>query len=79
MDDIRRLRRVVLDEVVKASYARILREKIHEDLHELLTKRLDSGEIHDDASLAQFWRSFETTVDLLKRESVDELVESRKV
>ncbi len=65
------LRRVVLDEAIKASREYMAKEKVREDLQRMIADRVASGEIKDDAALRDFWKTLEMAAGALKMVPVD--------
>jgi hypothetical protein len=66
VDKLGELRRLVLDEAIKASKDYMSKEKIREDLQHMVTERVLSGEIKDEASLKEFWKTVEMAMSALK-------------
>jgi len=70
-DDVDKLRRIVLEETIKASREYMAKEKVREDLQKLIAARVASGEIKDDVSLREFWKTLEMAALALKAVPVD--------
>lgn len=70
-DDVDKLRRIVLEETIKASREYMAKEKVREDLQKLIAARVASGEIKDDISLREFWKTLEMAALALKAVPVD--------
>ena len=65
-DVVNKVRRIVLDEAIKASKAYMKKELVRQRMQELVTEMVTSGEIKSDAELADFWKSVEMSVLALK-------------
>jgi hypothetical protein len=65
-DSIDKLRRIVLEETIKASREYMVKEKVREDLQKLIAARVASGEIKDEVSLKDFWKTLEMASLALK-------------
>lgn len=70
-DDVDKLRRIVLEETIKASREYMAKEKVREDLQRMIMARVASGEIKDDAALRDFWKTLEMAANALKMVPVD--------
>lgn len=70
-DDVDKLRRIVLEETIKASREYMAKEKVREDLQHMIAARVASGEIKDDAALRDFWKTLEMAAGALKMVPVD--------
>lgn len=70
-DDVDKLRRIVLEETIKASREYMAKEKVREDLQRLIAARVASGEIKDEAGLRDFWKTLEMAAGALKMVPVD--------
>ena len=65
-DDITKLRKIVLEETIKASKEYMAKEKVREDLQRMISSRVSLGEIKDDAELREFWKTLEMAIIALK-------------
>lgn len=70
-DDVDKLRRIVLEETIKASREYMAKEKVREDLQRMIAARVASGEIKDDAALRDFWKTLEMAAGALKMIPID--------
>jgi hypothetical protein len=71
MDDVDKLRRIVLEETIKASREYMAKEKVREDLQRMIADRVASGEIKDEAGLRDFWKTIEMAFVALKMVPVE--------
>lgn len=65
-DDITKLRKIVLEETIKASKEYMAKEKVREDLQRMISSRVSLGEIKDDTELREFWKTLEMAIIALK-------------
>lgn len=70
-NDVDKLRRIVLEETIKASHEYMIKEKIRSDLQQLIASRVSSGEINDEDDLKEFWKTIEMAISALKMIPVD--------
>ncbi len=73
MDDVDKLRRIVLEETIKASREYMAKEKVREDIQRMVVARVASGEIKDEAGLRDFWKTVEMAIGALKMVPVEAL------
>lgn len=73
MDDVDKLRRIVLEETIKASREYMAKEKVREDIQRMVIARVASGEIKDEAGLRDFWKTVEMAISALKMVPVEAL------
>ncbi len=73
MDDVDKLRRIVLEETIKASREYMTKEKVREDIQRMVIARVASGEIKDEAGLRDFWKTVEMAISALKMVPVEAL------
>jgi hypothetical protein len=68
MDDnvISKIRRMVLEEAIKASRDYMKKEQVRQRIQDLATAMIASGDIKSDADLADFWKTVEMSVTTLK-------------
>lgn len=70
-NDVDKLRRIVLEETIKASREYMTKEKIRSDLQQLIASRVISGEIKDEVDLKELWKTIEMAISALKMIPVD--------
>ena len=76
-DDITKLRKIVLEETIKASKEYMAKEKVREDLQRMISGRVSLGEIKDDTELREFWKTLEMAIIALKMIPVDAFKEKK--
>lgn len=76
-DDITKLRKIVLEETIKASKEYMAKEKVREDLQRMISSRVSLGEIKDDTELREFWKTLEMAIIALKMIPVDAFKEKK--
>lgn len=73
-DDVtKKLRRLVLDEAIRASKDYMKKEQIRQRIQDLATAMVAAGEIKSDAELADFWKTVEMSVGALRMVPFDAL------
>jgi hypothetical protein len=70
-NDVDKLRRIVLEETIKASREYMAKEKVREELQLMIAARVAAGEIKDEASLRDFWKTIEMAATALKMVPID--------
>lgn len=65
-DVMSKLRRLVLEETIKASKEYMLKEKIREEMQSLVASRVSSGEISNEEQLRDFWKTIDMAISALK-------------
>lgn len=65
-DVMSKLRRLVLEETIKASKEYMLKEKVREEIQSIVSSKVESGEIADEEQLKQFWKTVDMAVSALK-------------
>ncbi len=70
-DVISKVRRVVLEEAIKASKEYMKKEQVRQRIQELAASMVASGEIGSDADLADFWKTAEMSITALKMIPLD--------
>lgn len=65
-DVIKKVRRLVLDEAIRASKEYMKKEQVRQRIQELAASMVATGEIKSDAELADFWRTVEMSIGALK-------------
>lgn len=65
-DVMSKLRRLVLEETIKASKEYMLKEKIREEMQSLVASRVSSGEISNEEQLRDFWKTVDMAISALK-------------
>ncbi len=77
-DDFDKLRRIVLEETIKASRQYILKERVREEIQNMIISRVTSGEIKNEGSLLEFWKTLEMAINALKMVPLNAFVGSKK-
>lgn len=72
-DDIRKLRKMVLEETIKASRDYMLKEKVREEIQALVLQKISSGQIKNEEALKEFWKTVEMASNALKMVPFDAL------
>lgn len=72
-DNIGKLRKMVLEETIKASRDYMLKEKVREEIQAMLVQRISSGEIKSEEALKDFWKTIEMASNALKMIPFDAL------
>lgn len=72
-DVINKVRRVVLEEAIKASRDYMKKERVRQRIQDLAAAMVASGEIGSDAELADFWKTVEMSVGALRMVPFDAL------
>lgn len=72
-DNIGKLRKMVLEETIKASREYMLKEKVREEIQAMLVQRISSGEIKSEEALKDFWKTIEMASSALKMIPLDAL------
>lgn len=65
-DVISKVRRVVLEEAIKASKDYMKKEQVRQRIQDLAASMVASGEITSEAELADFWKTVEMSATALK-------------
>lgn len=65
-DVMSKLRRLVLEETIKASKEYMLKERIREEIQSLVSSRVSSGEISNEEQLRDFWKTVDMAISALK-------------
>ncbi len=65
-DVVNKVRRIVLNEAIKASKEYMKKEEVRQRIQDLVTHMVDVGEIKSDAELAEFWKTAEMSIIALK-------------
>ncbi len=65
-DVISKIRRVVLEEAIKASKEYMKKEQVRQRIQDLASSMIASGEIASEAELAEFWKTVEMSATALK-------------
>lgn len=66
-----KVRRIVLDEAIKASKEYMKKEEVRKRIQDLAAGMVAAGEIRSDAELADFWKTVEMSVGALKMIPID--------
>lgn len=72
-DVVEKMRRIVLDEAIKASKDYMKKEAVRQRIQDLAAAMVSSGEIKSDAELADFWKTAEMSILALKMIPFDAL------
>jgi len=72
-DVISKVRRVVLEEAIKASKDYMKKEQIRQQIQDLAASMIASGEIANETELTDFWRTVEMSVTALRMVPFDAL------
>lgn len=65
-DVISKVRRVVLEEAIKASKDYMKKEQVRKRIQDLAASMVAAGEIRSDVELADFWKTVEMSIGALK-------------
>lgn len=65
-DVVSKVRRIVLDEAIRASKDYMKKEEVRQRIQDLAAHMVDTGEIRSDAELAEFWKTAEMSILALK-------------
>lgn len=65
-DVVSKVRRIVLDEAIKASKEYMKKEEVRQRIQDLVSHMVDTGEIKSDVELAEFWKTAEMSITALK-------------
>ncbi len=65
-DVVNKVRRIVLNETIKASQEYMRKEKVRQKVQDVVAELVSIGDIKSDAELVDFWRTVEMAVDALK-------------
>ncbi len=65
-DVVNKVRRIVLDEIARASKDYMKKEEVRQRIQDLVTHMVSTGEIQSDADLAEFWKTAEMSIIALK-------------
>jgi hypothetical protein len=76
-DDIVKLRKIVLEETIKASKEYMAKEKVREDLQRMISDRVSLGEIKDDNDIREFWKTLDMAISALKMIPIDAFREKK--
>lgn len=76
-DVVSKVRRIVLDEAIKASKDYMRKEQVRQKVQDLAASMVANGEIRDEAGLADFWRTVEMSVGALKMIPLEALASKR--
>lgn len=77
-DVIKKVRRLVLDEAIRASKDYMKKEQVRQRIQDLAAAMVASGEIKNDAELADFWSTIEMSVGALKMVPYDAFKGSKR-
>jgi enoyl-[acyl-carrier-protein] reductase (NADH) len=65
-DVIKKVRRLVLDEAIRASTEYMKKEQVRQRIQELAASMVANGDIKSDAELADFWKTVEMSIGALR-------------
>lgn len=65
-DVISKVRRVVLEEAIRASKDYMKKEQVRQRIQDLAASMVAAGEINSDVELADFWKTVEMSIGALK-------------
>lgn len=65
-DVISKVRRVILDEAIRASKEYMKKEQVRQRIQDLAASMVASGEIASEVELAEFWKTVEMSAAALK-------------
>jgi len=70
-DVVNKVRRIVLDEAIKASKEYMKKELVRQRIQELVASMVEAGEIRTAAELDDFWKSAEMSILALRMIPID--------
>jgi len=65
-DVVDKVRRIVLDEAIKASKEYMKKEEVRKRIQDMVVAMIANGEINSDVELADFWNTVGMSVGALK-------------
>ena len=66
MSSISILKRYVLEEAIRVSKEYMSKEKVREEIQNMIVERVSSGEIKDQKELEEFWKTVDMACSALK-------------
>ncbi len=65
-DVVNKVRRIILDEAIKASKDYMKKELVRQRIQDLVSGMVEAGELKTDAELADFWKTAEMSIIALR-------------